>query len=103
MTGVRQVTEEDLQLLYTTFAQVDDPNMIAAFMEDVCTVREVQEMAQRLHVAHLLEAGESYAVIQEATGASATTIARVSKSLNYGANGYHAVIAAYKVQQKDEV
>lgn len=55
---------------------------------DLCTVREIQEMAQRLEVARLLAAGEHYSAIQEATGASATTISRVSKALNYGADGY---------------
>ena len=36
----------------------------------------------------MLRKGSSYAVIEKATGASATTIARVSKALNYGAGGY---------------
>ena len=49
-------------------------------------------MAQRLHVARMLAAGEHYSAIQETTGASATTISRVSKSLNYGADGYARVL-----------
>lgn len=59
-----------------------------SLLVDLCTVREIQEMAQRLEVARLLSAGEHYTAIQEATGASATTISRVSKALNYGADGY---------------
>ena len=50
-------------------------------------------MAQRLHVARMLAAGEHYTAIQESTGASATTISRVSKSLHYGADGYVSVLA----------
>jgi TrpR-related protein YerC/YecD len=61
-------------------------------MEDLCTIREINEMAQRLTVAVLLDTGESYTAIGEKTGASATTIARVSKCLNYGTGGYRAVI-----------
>jgi TrpR-related protein YerC/YecD len=61
-------------------------------MEDLCTIREINEMAQRLTVAALLDEGESYSAIGEKTGASATTIARVSKCLNYGTGGYRAVI-----------
>jgi TrpR-related protein YerC/YecD len=49
-------------------------------------------MAQRLTVAALLDTGESYTVIEGKTGASATTIARVSKCLNYGTGGYRAVM-----------
>jgi TrpR-related protein YerC/YecD len=59
---------------------------------DLCTVREIQEMAQRLEVARRLDSGEHYTGIQESTGASATTISRVSKSLNYGADGYRATL-----------
>jgi TrpR-related protein YerC/YecD len=40
----------------------------------------------------MLEAGEHYSAIQDATGASATTISRVSKALNYGAGGYKQVL-----------
>jgi TrpR-related protein YerC/YecD len=60
---------------------------------DLCTVREMQEMASRLEVARMLARGEHYTAIQERTGASATTIARVNKALNYGADGYKTVIA----------
>ena len=45
-------------------------------------------------MARLLDAGKSYAAIEEATGASATTIARVSKCLSYGSGGYNAALNA---------
>jgi TrpR-related protein YerC/YecD len=65
---------------------------IFAFLQDVCTIREIQEMAQRLAVARMLSAGEHYDRIREATGASTTTISRVSRCLNYGADGYRTVL-----------
>jgi TrpR-related protein YerC/YecD len=58
----------------------------------MCTIREVEEMSQRLEVARLLSESEPYTSITEKTGASATTIARVAKSLNYGAGGYLHVL-----------
>jgi TrpR-related protein YerC/YecD len=63
-----------------------------ALLLDLCTIREIHDMAQRLHVARMLAAGEHYTRIQEVTGASATTISRVSKCLNYGADGYRTVL-----------
>ena len=63
-----------------------------AFLQDVCTVREVQDIAQRLAVARLLADGKHYLDIEAATGASSTTISRVSRALNYGAEGYRTVI-----------
>ena len=61
-------------------------------LQDLCTIREIKDMGQRLAVASMLAAGEHYTDIQEATGASTTTISRVSRSLNYGADGYRCVI-----------
>ena len=58
----------------------------------LATIREIHDMAQRFHVARMLDRGEHYTHIQDVTGASATTISRVSKALNYGADGYRAVI-----------
>jgi TrpR-related protein YerC/YecD len=49
-------------------------------------------MAQRLEVARMLSAGEHYDRIREVTGASSTTISRVSRCLNYGADGYKRVL-----------
>lgn len=63
-----------------------------SLLVDLCTVREIQEMASRLEVARRLAAGEHYSAIQESTGASATTISRVSKALNYGADGYRCAL-----------
>ncbi|MDR0501476.1 MAG: TrpR-like protein YerC/YecD [Coriobacteriales bacterium] len=88
----RHATEQELERLYKALCAISSESQAAAFLEDICTMQEVNEMAQRLEVARLLEAGESYAVIQSATGASPTTIARVSKALNYGPGGYRSVL-----------
>ncbi|MDR2587355.1 MAG: hypothetical protein LBC23_03740 [Coriobacteriales bacterium] len=92
MTGTKRASDAELQRLYQAFAEPRDPKQVEALMEDLCTIREVHEMAQRLTVAFMLDDGESYATIEKKTGASATTIARVSKCLNHGAGGYRAVI-----------
>lgn len=78
--------------LVAAFGSLETPAEVYAFLQDVCTVREIQEMAQRLAVARLLSQGAHYSDISEATGASATTIARVNRSLNYGADGYKKVL-----------
>jgi TrpR-related protein YerC/YecD len=95
MTNTKHVSDEELSRLYEAIARTDDPTQVKILMEDLCTIREVNEMAQRLTVAFMLDNGESYAAIQDKTGASATTIARVSKCLNYGTGGYRAVIDAH--------
>ena len=62
------------------------------FFEDVCTIKEIQDMTQRLEVALLLHGGMNYQDISKQTGVSTATISRVSKCLNYGNGGYRAAI-----------
>ncbi len=87
--GIR--TQEVDDLLHV-LAALDDPDTIFELLEDLFTIREIRETSQRLAVARLLDSGMSYAAIEEATGASATTIARVSKCLSYGSGGYRAAL-----------
>ena len=62
------------------------------FFEDVCTIKELQDMTQRLEVASLLTEGKNYQEVCKATGASTATISRVNKCLLYGNGGYKTVL-----------
>lgn len=62
------------------------------FFEDLCTINEINAMAQRLDVAVLLKQGETFNNIVEKTGASTATISRVNKCLKYGSGGYDIVL-----------
>ena len=83
---------EDAADLVAVLAALDTPQAVGALLEDLFTVREVKEISQRPSVARLLSEGRSYAFIESETGASATTIARVSKCLSYGAGGYQSAL-----------
>ena len=80
--------------LLTVLSRLDDPDTIYALLQDLVTVREIRDTSQRLQVARMLAKKNSYTAIEAATGASATTIARVSKCLSYGAGGYAAALEA---------
>ena len=60
--------------------------------EDLFTIREIQDLGQRLEVARLLQANSTYTEIVEKTGVSTATIGRVNRALNYGAGGYQRVL-----------
>ena len=60
--------------------------------EDLFTIREIQDLGQRLEVARLLQAQSTYTDIVEKTGVSTATIGRVNRALNYGAGGYQLVL-----------
>ncbi len=62
------------------------------FFEDICTVGELNSLAQRLAVAKKIDNGQKYSQIVDETGASTATISRVKKYLNYGADGYRLVL-----------
>ena len=64
----------------------------ADFFDDVCTIQELESLAQRMEVAIRLKQGESYLDINKSTGASTATISRVGRSLNYGSGGYDLTI-----------
>jgi TrpR-related protein YerC/YecD len=91
MTPDRLRTPE-VDALIEALLSLDDPDDMYALLQDLCTVREIRDMSQRLTVARMLAAGEHYADIQAATGASNTTISRVNRALHYGADGYRAVL-----------
>lgn len=82
----------EVEALLDVFVGMNDKDVLFALLEDLFTIREIRESSQRLAVARMLDEGRSYAKIEEATGASATTIARVSKCLSYGSGGYRAAL-----------
>ena len=62
------------------------------FLEDVLTIQEFKSITQRLEVAVMLRNRETYQEIVRKTGASTTTIGRVNRTLQYGADGYKLVL-----------
>lgn len=63
-----------------------------AFFEDICTIKEMQDLTQRLQVAVMLANGLNYQEISKLTSVSSATISRVNRCLNYGDGGYRTVL-----------
>lgn len=82
----------ETDLLCEAILKLQTTDEVYAFLDDVCTIKEVKDIAQRLKVATLLGSGVSYMQISKETGASTATISRVSKCLEYGAGGYKTVL-----------
>ncbi len=78
--------------LYDALLCLESREECKAFFADLCTVLEVQTMAQRLQVAKMLRMNHVYSDIVAATGASTATISRVNRSLSYQSQeGYDIV------------
>ncbi len=87
-----KLTTPETEWFFKAILSLKTEEDCARFFEDVATIGEVQAMAQRLHVAKLLNDGFKYSDVAEATGASTATISRVSRCLTYGADGYKLVL-----------
>ena len=70
------------------------------FFDDLCTIKELQDLSQRIEVAAMLREGKIYQEVSRETGASTATISRVSKCLNYGSNGYETVLQRMKDEEQ---
>lgn len=82
--------------LFDAILGLKDREECAAFFDDLCTIKELQDMSQRFDVALLLGEGNNYADISALIGASSATISRVNRCLNYGRGGYRSVIDKMK-------
>lgn len=91
---------ESMDRLFQTISDLKTKEECRAYFEDLCTIKELQDMAQRLDAAILLSQGYSYKKIMESVNISTATIGRVSKCLNYGTGGYKTVIE--KLQETEE-
>ena len=83
---------ESVDRLFQTILSLQSLEECYAYFEDLCTVKEILDMSQRLETAILLSEGLSYQKIAEQVAVSSATIGRVSKCLNYGSGGYRRVI-----------
>jgi len=63
------------------------------FFQDVCTIKELNDMAKRLEAARMLSRGRNYREVTQATGMSTATISRVNRCLVYGEGGYRAALS----------
>lgn len=83
-----KIRSEHIDELFRAILSLNDLEECYRFFEDVCTIKEIKSMSQRLQVARLLKLEKTYNEIEEKTGASTATISRINRVLNYGADGY---------------
>ncbi len=96
MLGMGIIRDEATDHLFETLLRLKSVEECYALFEDLCTIKELKDMAQRLQVAGLLDQGMKYQEVAEITGVSSATISRVNKCLQYGAGGYRQAIEKMK-------
>ena len=83
--------EEKIQHLYQTILNLESEEACAAFFEDLCTNKELEQMAERAYAARLLMEGKTYSQIIAQADISSATLSRVSRCVQYG-KGYSSVL-----------
>ena len=81
-----------LQELYAALLALETEEDAEIFLEDLCTIKELESMSQRLKAAKMLLDGKTYSEIVEQTEISSATLARVSKCVQYGNGGYQRIL-----------
>lgn len=83
-----KIRTPDVENLLLVLSRVNSRDECYKLLMDMCTIKEIKDMAQRLETARLLNEGKSYNEIVEKVGPSSATISRVNRCLQYGEGGY---------------
>lgn len=82
---------EKLENLYQVILKLENNEQCQALFEDLCTRKEVANMAERLYAAQLLLEGKTYNQVISETSISSATLSRISQCVQYG-KGYSALL-----------
>lgn len=92
--------DDSMNALFDALLSLQTRDECFAFLEDLCTISELQAISQRWHVARLLREGLVYAEVGKQSGASSATISRVNRSLLHGSGGYALVLDRLEREQR---
>ena len=96
---INKLRGKELDQLFNAVLSLNDLEECYRFFDDLCTINEIQALAQRLEVARMLREKKTYHVIETETGASTATISRVKRCLNFGNDSYEMVLERIKEQE----
>ena len=96
------INEEQLKLLTEVLLSLKTEDEARSLLSDLCTIREMQDLGQRLEVARLLRRQMTYSDIAQQTGASTATISRVNRCLLNGAGGYESILDKIQAQREKQ-
>jgi TrpR-related protein YerC/YecD len=79
---------ERINELYALLLKLETEEDCKALLEDLCTYKEVEQMAQRAYAAKLFFEGKTYSEITAETELSSATLSRISRCISHGSGGY---------------
>ena len=89
---MNQTAKQDhIQQLFELITKINNIDDCRALFDDLCTVKEVENMAERCHAAKLLIKGNTYNQVMSQADISSATLSRVSRCVQYG-KGYSKLL-----------
>lgn len=88
---MQSAKQERIEALFQLIASLDNPQDCRALFEDMCTIKELENMAERVHAARLLLDGNTYNQVMAQADISSATLSRVSRCVQYG-SGYSKLL-----------
>ena len=82
---------EKIENLYQMILKLETIEECKVLLEDLCTRKEVANMAERLYAAQLLLEGKTYSQVISETSISSATLSRISQCVQYG-KGYSKLL-----------
>ena len=102
MTDKNTRKKETTDALFDAILSLENREECYNFFEDLCTVKEVSDMAQRLEAAKMLLDGKTYDQIVKAVEISTATISRINRCIQYGSGGYRDTIEKVRAQAENQ-
>ena len=79
--------------LFQALLSLQNEEECEAFLRDLCTMKELADMAQRLEAAEMLLQGNTYEQIVKSVRMSTATLTRINQCIQYGSGGYRTVVS----------
>lgn len=92
MPEKRERRRAETDFLFKAILSLESAGECYDFFEDLCTVKELDDMAQRLKVAAMLSEGKTYDQIVREVEISTATISRINRCIQYGSGGYEKIL-----------
>ncbi len=83
---------QEFDKLFDTILSLETKEECIAFFDDLCTVKELKDMAQRVQTAQMLLEGKTYEQIIQTAEISTATISRINRCIQYGSGGYNRAL-----------
>ena len=95
-----KIRDEKIDFLFRGIMTLDNIEDCYNFFEDLCTMKELADMAQRVETANMLLDGKTYEQIVKEVEISTATISRINRCIQYGNGGYRTILGRVSAEEK---